>query len=114
MTKYQINPGDFRHVITFQKKSGVQNSYGEVSKNDSDWTDFITVRAGIYPVSSKEYFVAGSAFGEITHKVNLRYTSGITSGMRIKCDKRIFEIKTPPINFQERNILLQLLCKELI
>ncbi|WP_066316958.1 phage head closure protein [Bacillus sp. FJAT-29814] len=110
MTRYRINPGEFRHVISFQKKSGVQNSYGEKS---NDWVDVIKSRAGIYPVSGKEFFAAETINSEVTHKVNLRYLSGITPDMRIKFGERFFSIISV-INFQEKNIELQLLCKELI
>ncbi|MCM3763448.1 phage head closure protein [Neobacillus niacini] len=110
MTRYRINSGEFRHVITFQKISGTQNSYGEKSK---DWVDVIKSRAGIYPVSGKEFFAAETVNSEVTHKVNLRYLSGITPDMRIKFGERFFSIISV-INFQEKNIELQLLCKEMI
>jgi SPP1 family predicted phage head-tail adaptor len=110
LTRYRINPGEFRHVIVFQKKSGVQNSYGETS---NDWVDVIKTRVGIFPVSGKEFFAAETVNSEVTHKVNLRYLPGITSDMRIKFGERFFSIISV-INFQEKNIELQLLCKELI
>jgi SPP1 family predicted phage head-tail adaptor len=113
MTRFRINPGEFRHIITFQKKSDGQNSYGEVSKNDSDWTNVVTVRAGIYPISGKEFYAAETVNSEVSHKVNLRYIPGITPDMRIKFGARTFKIFSV-INFQEKNIELQLLCKELI
>jgi SPP1 family predicted phage head-tail adaptor len=111
MTRFQINPGEFRHIIIFQKKSGVQNSYGE---NTDDWIEVIKARVGIYPISGKEFFTADTVNSEVTHKITMRYMPGITSDMRIKFGERIFQLISPPINFQERNIELQLLCKELV
>ena len=110
MTRYRINPGEFRHIITFQKKSEIQNSYGE----ENNWDDVITTRAGIYPISGKEFFAAETVNSEVTHKINMRYIPDISADMRIKFGERIFEMKSPPINFQEKNIELQILCRELV
>jgi SPP1 family predicted phage head-tail adaptor len=110
LTRFQINPGEYRHIIIFQKKSGVQNSYGE---NTDDWTDFLKTRVGIYPISGKEVFSAETINSEVSHKVNMRYMPGITPDLRIKFGDRFFSIMSV-INFQERNIELQLLCKELV
>lgn len=113
MTKFRINPGEFRHVITFQKSKGTQNEYGEEAKGPIEWDDVLTVRAGIYPMSGREFFAAETVNSEVTHKINMRYLPGITPDMRIKSRTRIFELISPPINFQEKNVMLQLLCKEM-
>lgn len=109
MSRYRINPGEFRHRITIQKMSKIENDYGELLDT---WVDFLEVRAAIYPLSGKDFFAAETTNNEITHKINIRYVSGITSAMRIKFGERYFEITSPPINFQEKNILLQIMCKE--
>ncbi|WP_207746021.1 phage head closure protein [Clostridium sp. D53t1_180928_C8] len=110
MSRYRINPGELRHRITIQKLNNSQNEYGEISEL---WEDILNVRAGIYPISGKEFFAAETVNSEITHKVKIRYIEGIMPNMRIKFNNRIFSIESV-INFQERNIELQLLCKELI
>lgn len=110
MSRYRINPGELRHRITIQKLDNSQNEYGEASEL---WEDILNVRAGIYPISGKEFFAAETVNSEITHKVKIRYIEGIMPNMRIKFNNRIFSIESV-INFQERNIELQLLCKELI
>lgn len=111
MTRYRTNPGEYRHIITFQTKSGEKNSYGE--NTASNWTDVLTTRAGIYPVSGKEFFAAETVNSEVTHKINIRYLKGVSPDMRIKFGVRIFNIISI-INFQEKNVEFQLLCKELI
>jgi SPP1 family predicted phage head-tail adaptor len=110
LTRFQINPGEFRHVIQFQEQSEEQNSYGE---NNDNWVDVMKTRAGIYPMSGKEFFAAETVSSEVSHKVNMRYLPGITPDMRILFGDRIFSIISV-INFQEKNIELQLLCKEVI
>lgn len=111
MSRYQINPGEFRHIVSIQKKGKVKNSYGE---RIEDWIDYFKVRVAIYPVSGKELFAAEKVNNETTHKINMRYipNKSITPDMRIKFGERIFDIISPPINFQEKNIELQIMCKE--
>lgn len=106
---YRINPGSYRHIIDFEKIIDIKNEYGEVSK---EWTTFFTTRASIKPISGREFYQAETVNSEVTHKVNLRYKDGIKTDMRIKFGKRIFGIISV-INFEERNIELQLLCKEI-
>lgn len=109
MSRYRINPGEFRHRIIIQKMNKIENDYGELLDT---WVDFLEVRAAIYPLSGKDFFAAETSNNEITHKINIRYVPGITSAMRIKFEERYFEITSPPINFQEKKVLLQIMCKE--
>jgi SPP1 family predicted phage head-tail adaptor len=112
MSRYRINPGELRHIVTFQKPTNAENAYGEV-RDDCDWVDaLVDVRVGIYPISGKEFYTASSVNSEVTHKIKMRYVPNITSDMRIKFGERIFELISPPINFQEKNVEIQLLCKE--
>lgn len=116
MTRYRINPGEFRHIITIQENKTPKNTFGEKGKGGKgdQWEDLLTTRAGIYPISGKEYLSANKENGEISHKIEMRYVPNIDikSDMRIKFGTRIFELITPPINFQEKNIKLQFLCRE--
>lgn len=108
-----MNPSKLRHRITFQKYSDIQNDYGEIIKKD--WLDVITVWASVNPISAKEFFAAEKMNSEVSHKIYMRYIRvlHITPNMRIKFGERYFELIGPPINYQERNVELQLLCKEL-
>lgn len=108
MTRYKINPGEFRHSITFQKLTKTQNSFGEEIE---DWQDVVSAKAGIYPISGKEFFAADTISSEVTHKLNMRFLPNIKPNMRVKFGERYFDIKSI-INFQERNIELQIMCSE--
>jgi SPP1 family predicted phage head-tail adaptor len=106
---FHINAGKYRHIVTFQKRTEGRNSYGE----PTEWEDAFTCRVGIFPLSGREFLAQETKQGEITHKVMMRYMNGISAEtMRILFNERIFDIVAPPINFQERNLELQLLCKE--
>jgi SPP1 family predicted phage head-tail adaptor len=108
MTKFAQNAGSYRHPITFQKQSVTTNDYGEKL---SVWEDVITVKAGIYPISGKDYISAVEVNSEVTTKINLRYVPGITDDMRVKFGDRLFTV-IAVMNFQEMNKELQLMCKE--
>jgi len=113
MTLFQINPGKYRHPIIIQKNEKVKKTNGERVTN---WVDYFKTRASISPISGKEFFTAETMNNEITHKVTFRYipNKSITPDMQIKFGTRTFEITSPPINFQEANIELQIMCKEVI
>lgn len=103
--------GQLRHRVTFQKLVKIQDSFGQPIEQ---WDDVVTVWASVEPLVGKQYFDAETINSEISHKIKLRHRTGITPDMRIIFKARIFEIVSPPINYQERNIELQLMCKEQI
>jgi SPP1 family predicted phage head-tail adaptor len=115
MTKYVINPGKYRHVVTIQKQLETDNPYGERPRNDdANWENVLTTRAAIFPISGRDIFEAMRTESEMTHRIFVRFnpTLKINSSMRILFGDRIFDIISPPINFQEKNIELSILCKE--
>lgn len=107
---FRINPGNYRHIITIEKLSENRNEFGEVIKKN--WTTFTITRASIRPINGKEFYQAETINSEVTHKLNLRYKPGIKTDMRIKFGARVFEIISV-INFEERNVELQIMCKEI-
>jgi SPP1 family predicted phage head-tail adaptor len=111
MTLYKVNPGKYRHIVTFQTISSVRDEYGQITDS---WEDTYTTRAGIFPISGKDVFTRDFVQSEISHRIHVRYNPEIkiTSEMRVLFGTRIFSIIAPPINFQEKNIELQILCKE--
>ena len=116
MTMFRINAGKYRHVVTLQTKADNQNSYGETIDTNENWVDYFKTRVAILPISGKEVMSAEFMNSEITYRVHMRYVPklDIDSHMRIKFGERIFKIISPPINFQERNIESQILCKEVL
>ena len=110
MSKYRINAGKYRVPVTIQQRQFNEDSYGSTTE---DWTDIIHVRAGIFPLSGSEFFKANEINAEITHRVHIRYVPGITPDMRVVLNGRNLMI-TSVTNYQERNIELQMYCKELV
>jgi SPP1 family predicted phage head-tail adaptor len=110
MTRYRVNPGKYRQPITIQQRQFTQDSYGSTTE---DWVDVYQTRAGIFPLSGSEFFKADEINANITHKIQLRYLSGVTPDMRILYNNRVFWI-TSVVNFQEHNVELQLYAKEIV
>jgi SPP1 family predicted phage head-tail adaptor len=98
------------HQITIQKLQDppARNSSGGVIET---WEDFATVFASVNPISGREYFAAQAAQAATTHHIDMWWISGVTSDMRIKFGKRIFEIESI-VNVNELNRELNLLCVE--
>lgn len=103
-----MNIGKLRHRITLQKQINSVNNYGATV---TTWRNVATVWADVRPLSGREYFSAQQVQSEVTTQIWIRYRQGIDPTMRIKFGKRLFAIVSV-INAQERNITLQLLCKE--
>jgi SPP1 family predicted phage head-tail adaptor len=110
MTRYRINPGKYRQPITIQKRQFTQDSYGGTTE---DWIDVYHIRAGIFPLSGSEFFKADQINAQITHRIQMRFLSGVTPDMRILYNNRVFQI-TSVIDFQERHIELQMYAKEIV
>ena len=100
-----MNPGNLRHRITFQLQ--------DLEQDMEVWNDICTTWANIRPIAGKEYFQAETINSELTHKIISRYKKEITPDMRVVYQNRIFYIQSI-INDYEKNITLQLMCRELI
>lgn len=110
MSKYRINAGKYRQPVTIQQRQFGEDSYGSTTE---DWADIVKTRAGVFPLNGSEFFKADEINSEITHRVHLRYVPGVTPDMRVVLNDRHLMI-TSIVNYQERNIELQMYCKEIV
>lgn len=109
MSQYRIQAGKYRHVIQIQQRQSTQNAYGESTHS---WVTIYTTKAFISPTSGNLLYKAEEVNAEDTYKVSFRYLSNVTSDMRILFNNRHFVIVSIS-NYLERNLELQLTCKEL-
>ena len=105
-----MNIGKLRHRITLLRQVNEVNDYGASTQT---WKRVATVWADVRPLSGREYFSAQQVQSEVTTQIWLRYLDGIMPTMRVKLGKRALEIVSV-LNTQERNVSLQLMCKEVI
>jgi SPP1 family predicted phage head-tail adaptor len=102
--------GKLRHSITLEQVAETQDPDGSVIET---WSSFANAQASIEPISGREYFAAQTTQAEVTHRISLRYLTGVTPKMRVKYGSRIFDILLV-INTRERSVELQLMCREAV
>lgn len=84
-----IEPGKLRERVTVQIASGATNTLGETVLS---WADSTSVWASVEGVSAREAIDAGQQETTITHRVRLRYLSGLTQQMRFAWRSRTLNI----------------------
>lgn len=101
--------GRLRHRVTIQQYTTTDNEYGEPVPT---WADVATVWASVEPLSGNERMIAQQRNASLTHKVVIRYLAGVTAEMRVKFGDRYFAIVEPPMNIDERDREMHLMCVE--
>lgn len=109
-----MRAGLLRHRVTIQDPPATPDGRGGVS---GSWTDVVTVSAEIDPLNQRDLFMAGMTHSTITHRVTMRYRSGVTSGQRLRgenapFDGTIFQVIGKPRNREGRSRWLELMCEE--
>jgi SPP1 family predicted phage head-tail adaptor len=84
-----IRPGEMRERVTVQQATTSTNSIGETTLT---WTDLTTVWAAINGVRSSEALADGQQEIKITHRVRIRYISGLTHNDRFIWRGRTLQI----------------------
>lgn len=105
-----IEPGRMRNRIAIQSRTATTSETGGVTHT---WSTDMTVWGSISPLSGNEPLRADKLLPEVSHRVRIRYRSGITAKNRLVFDSRVFQI-VAVLNRDERNIELELLCSEAI
>lgn len=108
-----MNPGDFRHRVAIQSQA---EGYDPNGGRNGAWSTDTTVWAAIQTLTGRKLEIARQIDGEATVEIRTRYcTPGgvpfITIDNRLLFGTRILE-PISVINENERNIVLQILCKE--
>lgn len=103
-----MRAGELRHLITIQQRSVSRDEFGAESEA---WGTFSQVWAKVQPLSGQELEHGQAMHSDTTHKVTIRHLSGVTTEMRIVHDSRTLEILSV-VNRDERNIQLEMLCRE--
>lgn len=76
-----MQAGQLRHVVTIQRPAPVQDAVGQES---AEYVDLYTnVRAGVYPLSGREYVAAQQVAAEVTTRILIRYQPNINAGCRV-------------------------------
>jgi len=106
----QVEIGDLRHRITFQKLTTSVNENGfEVET----WEDFKTVWAAVSNLHGREYFAAAAVQAENTVKFTIRYLTGLDTTMRILFRGKQYNI-TAIDNIKYQNRYLEIKAQEVV
>jgi SPP1 family predicted phage head-tail adaptor len=102
-----IDPGKLRERITVQIASGTTNALGETVLT---WGNSTAVWASVEGVTARELLLAGQQQTEISHRVRLRFLTGLSSQHRISWRGRTLEIIS--ILEHENRSIHELICQE--
>ena len=104
-----INAGSLRERVTVQQASESRNALGETVLS---WSTFATRSASVEGVSARESLAFGQQQIDVTHRVRMRYLTGLTQSMRIHWRGRTLEI----VSLLEHNNRSEheLLCQEAV
>lgn len=104
-----VKIGDLRQRITFQDP--VKSDDGHGGHIVSGWNDIATVWAKVEPLKGREYFYAHQIKAEVSHRVTIRYRTGLTVEMRIKFGIRYLKMESI-IDLKELHEFMEIFCNE--
>lgn len=105
-----IAAGKLRHRLTVEEFTETPRADGGI---DEAWADVGSRWASIEPLSGREFMEAQQLNGDVSHRVRLRWYDGLTPQHRLKFGTRVFNIVSV-LNTQERNIVTEVMCKEVV
>ena len=105
-----VTAGKLDKRVTLQSATEARDGHGQAIPI---WSDVATVWAVIDPIRGREYFAAQQVSAETTHRVTIRWRSGVSPKWRVVYGSRTFRIESV-INVRERNEQIELMCVEVL
>jgi SPP1 family predicted phage head-tail adaptor len=102
-----IDAGKLRERVTIQQASESRTAMGEVVQT---WATYTDRRASVEGISSRELLQMGQSQTEASHRVRLRYVTGLKTSMRLLWRNRILEIVS--LLEHDNRTEHELLCQE--
>lgn len=104
-----MRSGELNRLIDIEVQTVTEDGMGSSVES---WTEFKNgVWAAVWPVSAKEQIRAGKTELVTTHRIRIRYVSGLTPDMRIKYNGSYFNIVSI-INPGTTNRMIDILATE--
>jgi len=104
-----INPGQLRHRLDVEVSVEEIDTFGQPIPT---WTAVHeNVKAFVEPLTGRELFTARQLHADVTHRISMRYATGITPKHRIMFGEREFDILSI-LNLGERNLIIEIMAKE--
>lgn len=102
--------GSLRHRVTIESPTETQDEYGAVSLT---WSTVAVVYAEIVPLTGREKIHAEQQSSDLSHRVTVRYLSGVTPRMRVLFGARVLEVSSVR-DIDERRRWTEMLCREVL
>jgi len=102
-----MDAGILRDRVTVQQATENRNSLGE---SILSYSTFAEVSASVQGVSAREFLLAGQQQVEVSHRVKMRYLTGLSPQMRLSWRGRTLEIIS--ILEHENRSVHELICQE--
>jgi SPP1 family predicted phage head-tail adaptor len=102
-----MDAGILRDRVTVQQATENRNSLGE---SILSYSTFAEVSASVQGVSAREFLLAGQQQVEVSHRVKMRYLTGLSPQMRLLWRGRTLEIIS--ILEHENRSVHELICQE--
>jgi len=108
-----LKAGSLRHTIEIQELSSEQDTFGSPQ---ATWKTIAIRRCELEPLSGRNAWLAQQVIPEATHRIRLRYHKGLalsakTHRFRFQAS-RILYLLGPPVDIEERHVLLECTCTE--
>lgn len=103
-----MRAGRLRHRITLERPPTAADELGEP---DGAWVEVATVWAAVDPLTARELLAGGQVEHACTHRVRMRWLSGVTSAMRVVHAGRTLAVRGVR-DIEERQVEIELLCEE--
>lgn len=104
-----MRAGELRNKATLQKIGTTTNAFGEIEQGA--YIDYKTVWCSINAVSGRETFLSNADFAKTTHKIRIRYLSGVDASMRLLYAGRVFSF-IYTYDYAERRKEIEILATE--
>ncbi len=103
-----MQAGKLRHRVTINQKATTRDAAGAEIEA---WTTFDVVWGSVEPMRGQEYLEANRIGAAVDTRIRIRYLSGVLPSMQVVFGAHTYNIVSV-INVGERNIEMQLMCKE--
>lgn len=108
-----MQAGQLRRRILVEQPAETASARGGVTPN---WATYLAAWAAIEPLTAREVEAAKARWGEVSHRVTIRYRPGVTNKMRVNYTltpdpPRYFDIRGI-VNVDEHRRELELMCVE--
>jgi len=106
-----IQAGKLNKRVTIQEFSAGSPAQDENGEPLGSWGTFKVVWAAIEPIQGNEFWAQQQVQSEVSHRVRIRYLSGVLAKMRVLYGSRILVIQAV-IDPKEKHKEMQLMCSE--